>query len=212
MRPGRVLVQAETCQGSKATTQGTTRLTGRSRTAQGLTEVRMEVDGTGVADLFIADDGRLVDLRSENAEMVAVGRRLLDSPMQGEIYKPLRRNEPHRVTVPITEMFATVRELEDLTASEMELTVEYLGHTAFEGRRAAGYRLSGQVESLRGRVKNVPMEISLDLRGLMYADVANGVTLVQDLAILVSVRVKSETAAERVHCQTRFDAAASRGF
>lgn len=218
MRPGRVWAQVLTCVGTDRSQQVTIRLVARGRTAQGLTEVGVELNGHAMADLFMADDGRVVDSRSDKPDVLSLARKWTSSPLLGDaIYRPLRRNDPYRFTVPFEDSLGPrdLRQLQDLSGADMAITVEYLGHTDFNGQLAAAYRWSGHVESMRGWFGNVPVELSMDVRGLTYVDVVRGLLLVQDVSTLATVRTGrpgSEARAIRAQCQQRFDPSASRGF
>lgn len=214
MRPGRVWSQVQTClgPGPRDSTRTTLRLTGRGRTAQGLVDARMEVDGHAIGDVSIAEDGRIVDVRSDQPEVVTVLRTVLTSPIIEVFYQPLQRDKPTRVTVPGETLLSGIPDVEGLTASAMELSVEYLGQTEIAGQRAAGYRLGGQLESVRARVRTVLVELSVDVRSLAFLDTARGLTLVQETSMLFTVRTGAESQTRRMQCQLRYDPTTSRGF
>jgi hypothetical protein len=149
MRPGMILVHRQTCMDDADRTEiGTARQIGRHRTARGLTEVRLEIDGELAGEYFLDDDGHVVDARSENPFVRRVHALLFQhSTVDDAAFMPLERNQPRRMSLPMSQAVKDLLpQIEWIQIPPMRMTIEYLGQTNLDGRRVAGYSTKGFVE------------------------------------------------------------------
>lgn len=230
MRPGMMLAHRYTCVTDEERPEvATLRQIGRQRTARGLTEVRLEIDGRLAGEQFLDDDGRVVDARSDESLVRKFNTLLFEkSEVVDAAFAPLQRNQPKRLSMRMDQVLKVfIPQWEWIRVPPMAITIEYLGQTDLDGRRVAGYSTKGFVEHATawtpgppgGQLRRVQMDFDLTIQLQEFRDVSLGIVIWSQGTRFVIARGAVKKPGEyrspgvsSTRCQSAFDAKASRGF
>jgi hypothetical protein len=171
----------------------------------GLTEVRLDVDERELGRAFFNADGRLVHTHLTDPEAAELGGDMAFELLADVLYAPLKRDHPQAVAMPLRKLLRQSGQPAlpaPVADSVLRMHLEYLGHAAFAGTTAAGYRMSGRID--------IPMDapFTLAIETMALYDAAVGTDLLSHTTMTVGYRHQTMT----MSCHEMLDRKASRGI
>lgn len=228
--PERETVHRQVCVSEEGTEETVTRAVGLKRHENGLTEVRMEMNGDDMGRAFYTDTGRLAHMTVSEGGKKEIGD--VDWGGMGAfnvVHQSLAQRRPVAFKIPLGKMLKSIEGLPpEVKAWNFIGSVEYLGQTTFNNVRSAVYQLSMDMGALRlpGPItlRDAGTEVvasNLTFRGsgegLAYHDASVGIDLYTHMTMRFRIEATLRGGGGRsqrlvITCQRTLDRTSSKGL
>lgn len=227
----RETVHRKVCVGEEGAETTVSRAVGVKRHENGLTEVRLEMNGNEMGRAFYSDTGRLVHMTVTEEFKKKVGD--VDwGGMMGTfdvLHQPLAQRHPASFKIPVGKIIlkSTERLPPELRAWNFVGRIEYLGQTTFNGVRSAVYHLATKESALRlpgpltlrngSEVVASSLTLRFDVGGVTYYDASIGIELYTHMTMRFEIEAILRDGGGRsrtqvMTCQNTLDRSASKGL